>query len=141
MLIEFDYSIEMAQDLIFIDNESFMDIKYDAETLCQKIKGNKNYKLYIYYQDDKPVGYIGLLFVSNPHYDGVWIDLIAVREKYRNQSIGKKMIQEVIMLLRDMDLEIMTSLVSVENIPSQKIMENSMFEPEDHDFKLFIKKL
>ena len=81
------------------------------------------------------------MFVSNPHYDGVWIDLIAVREKYRNQSIGKKMIQEVTALIRDMNLEVMTSLVSVENIPSQKIMESSMFTTEDHEFKLFIKKL
>lgn len=141
MLTEFDYSIEMAQDIILVDNESFMDIKYDAKKLCQKIKANKNYKLYLYYQNDKPVGYIGILFVSNPHYDGVWIDLIAVREKYRNQSIGKKMIQEVTALIRDMNLEVMTSLVSVNNIPSQKIMESSMFTPEDHEFKLFIKKL
>lgn len=141
MLTEFDYSIEMAQDIILVDNESFMDIKYDAKKLCQKIKANKNYKLYLYYQNDKPVGYIGILFVSNPHYDGVWIDLIAVREKYRNQSIGKKMIQEVTALIRDMNLEVMTSLVSVENIPSQKIMESSMFTTEDHEFKLFIKKL
>lgn len=141
MLTEFDYSIEMAQDIILVDNESFMDIKYDAKKLCQKIKANKNCKPYLYYQDDKPVGYIGILFVSNPHYDGVWIDLIAVREKYRNQSIGKKMIQEVTALIRDMNLEVMTSLVSVNNIPSQKIMESSMFTPEDHEFKLFIKKL
>ena len=40
MLTEFDYSIEMAQDIILVDNESFMDIKYDAKKLCQKIKAN-----------------------------------------------------------------------------------------------------
>ncbi len=76
MIKKFDGTIEMLEDVMTIDNESFKDIDCDAETLCKRLEKNKQYELYVKYEKDIPIGYLGLLYVANLHYDGVWVDLI-----------------------------------------------------------------
>ena len=83
MIKEFDSSLKMAEELLLIDSESFRDIPYTPDMLCEKIRKNNSYKVFIYYEENIPVAYLGLLYVSNLHYDGMWVDLIAVRKKYQ----------------------------------------------------------
>lgn len=82
MIKKFDGTIEMVRDVMTIDNESFKDIDCSAETLCKRLEKNKQYELYVKYEKDIPIGYLGLLYVANLHYDGVWVDLIAVRKEW-----------------------------------------------------------
>lgn len=72
--------------------KSFNEIEDDALTLNNKLKKIKimNYILGIVME---PVAYLGILYVSNLHYTGAWIDLIAVIEEARQQGIAKELIK------------------------------------------------
>ncbi len=136
MLKKYDYSHKMSCDLIYIDERSFNDIPYDAEELSVRLNKNKNYTTYIYYIDDMPVGYIGLLEVQNPHYFGVWIDLIAVCKEYQNQGIAKTMIALIIKEFKKKDVTLSTALIRETNISSLSAFKRLGYKEETDSFKL-----
>ena len=141
MIKEFDGSLKMADELLLIDSESFQDIPYTSEILCEKIKKNDHYKVYVYYEDDIPVAYLGLLYVSNLHYDGMWVDLIGVRKDFQNRAIGKKLLKYAEEKARDNGLEILTGLVKSDNISSLTIFKGAEFKYDEMGFKLFMKDI
>ena len=141
MIKEFDGSLKMADELLLIDSESFQDIPYTSEILCEKIKKNDHYKVYVYYEDDIPVAYLGLLYVSNLHYDGMWVDLIAVRKDFQNRAIGKKLLKYAEEKARDNGLEILTGLVKSDNISSLTMFKGAEFKYDEMGFKLFMKDI
>lgn len=141
MIKEFDGSLKMADELLLIDSESFQDIPYTSEILCEKIKKNDHYKVYVYYEDDIPVAYIGLLYVSNLHYDGMWVDLIGVRKDFQNRAIGKKLLKYAEEKARDNGLEILTGLVKSDNISSLTMFKGAEFKYDEMGFKLFMKDI
>ena len=49
--------------------------------------------MFIKYEKNIPVAYLGIQYVANLHYDGAWIDLIAVIEEKRNQKIGSELVK------------------------------------------------
>ena len=51
MIKKFDGTIEIVRDVMTIDNESFKDIDCSAETLCKRLEKNKQYELYVKYED------------------------------------------------------------------------------------------
>ena len=59
MIKEFDGSLKMADELLLIDSESFQDIPYTSEILCEKIKKNDHYRVFVYYVANIPVAYLG----------------------------------------------------------------------------------
>ena len=95
MIKEFDGSQKMMEDIIYIDSKSFKDIDSDIDELCERIKKNKQYQLFIKYSQNIPVAYLGILYMFNLHYDGAWIDLIAVVEEHRNKGIGRELLKFV----------------------------------------------
>ncbi|WP_176891974.1 GNAT family N-acetyltransferase [Fusobacterium varium] len=141
MIKEFDGSLKMADELLLIDSESFQDIPYTSEILCEKIKKNDHYKVYVYYEDDIPVAYLGLLYVSNLHYDGMWVDLIGVRKDFQNRAIGKKLLKYAEEKARDNGLEILTGLVKSDNISSLTMFKGAEFKYDEMGFKLFMKDI
>lgn len=141
MIKEFDGSLKMADELLLIDSESFQDIPYTSEILCEKIKKNDHYKVYVYYEDDIPVAYLGLLYVSNLHYDGMWVDLIGVRKAFQNRDIGKKLLKYAEKKAGDNGLEILTGLVKSDNISSLTMFKGADFTYDEMGFKLFMKDI
>lgn len=141
MIKEFDGSLKMAEELLLIDSESFRDIPYTPDMLCEKIRKNNCYKVFIYYEENIPVAYLGLLYVSNLHYDGMWVDLIAIRKKFQNRGIGKILLKYAEEKAKESSLEVLTGLVKSDNISSLSMFKNSDFKYDDVGFKLFIKDI
>lgn len=141
MIKEFDGSLKMAEELLLIDSESFKDIPYTSDVLCEKIKKNNCYKVFVYYKEGIPAAYLGLLYVSNLHYDGMWVDLIAVRKKFQNQDIGKALLKYAEEKASESSLEMLTGLVKADNISSLSMFKSSGFMHDDIGFKLFIKDI
>ena len=141
MIKEFDGSLKMAEELLLIDSESFKDIPYTSDVLCEKIKKNNSYKVFIYYDEAIPIAYLGLRYVSNLHYDGMWIDLIAVRKKFQNRGIGKTLLKFAEERASESSLEMLTGLVKSDNISSLLMFKGSGFTYDDTGFKLFIKDM
>ena len=141
MIKEFDSSLKMAEELLLIDSESFRDIPYTPDMLCEKIRKNNCYKVFIYYEENIPVAYLGLLYVSNLHYDGMWVDLIGVRKDFQNRAIGKKLLKYAEEKARDNGLEILTGLVKSDNISSLTMFKGAEFKYDEMGFKLFMKDI
>ena len=131
MIKKFDVTIEMVRDVMTIDNESFKDIDCSAETLCKRLEKNKQYELYVKYEKDIPIGYLGLLYVANLHYDGVWVDLIAVRKEWQNKGIG----QELLKFAQERAKE------KRENLSSSAMFKKEKFNCDEIGFLLYIKGL
>ena len=80
MIKEFDGSRKMMEDISYIDSKSFKDIDSDIDELCERIKKNKQYQLFVKYLQNIPVAYLGILYMSNLYYDGAWADLNLVKK-------------------------------------------------------------
>ena len=141
MIKKFENSLSMAKDIILIDDESFRNISYTPELLCEKIQKNINYEVYIYYENSTPIGYVGILFVNNLHYNGVWIDLIAVRENYRNNGYGERLVTFVKNEIVKQNAEIITALIKTDNKFSLALFDKLGFKSENTDYKLYIKSI
>lgn len=141
MIKKFDGTIEMLEDVMIIDNESFKDIDCDVETLCKRLEKNKQYELYVKYEKDIPIGYLGLLFVANLHYDGVWVDLIAVRKEWQNKGIGQELLKFAQERAKENGVDTITGLVKRENISSSAMFKKEKFNYDETGFLLYIKGL
>ncbi len=136
MLKKYDFTEPMSSDIIFIDEQSFNDIHYSVEEFSYRMKNASNYCIYVKYIKSIPVGYIGLLEVQNPHYHGVWIDLIAVSKQYNNQNIAQNMIKSIVEKFNNKGINLFTALVKETNKPSLKVFEKNQFKGESACFKL-----
>ena len=141
MIKKFDGTIEMLEDVMIIDNESFKDIDCDVETLCKRLEKNKQYELYVKYEKDIPIGYLGLLYVANLHYDRVWVDLIAVRKEWQNKGIGQELLKFAQERAKENGVDTITGLVKRENISSSAMFKKEKFNYDETGFLLYIKGL
>ena len=141
MIKEFDGSQKMMEDIIYIDSKSFKDIDSDIDKLYERIKKNKQYELFIKYMQNIPVAYLGILYMSNLHYDGAWIDLIAVVEEHRNKGIGKELLKFAENKVKEKKGTILTRLVRKDNFSSSTMFLNSCFKSSEKDFILYLKDI
>ena len=142
MIKEFDGSQKMMEDIIYIDSKSFKDIDSDIDELCERIKKNKQYELFIKYIQSIPVAYLGILYMSNLHYDGAWIDLIAVVEEHRNKGIGRELLKFAENKVKEKKgAVVLTGLVRKDNVSSSTMFLNSNFKPSEKDFILYLKDI
>ncbi|MGY0395407.1 GNAT family N-acetyltransferase [Fusobacterium sp. SYSU M8D902] len=141
MIKKFDNSRKMMEDIFFIDSKSFNDIDCNIDELCERIKKNNKYELFIKYKDEKPIAYIGILYVANLHYDGAWIDLIGVIEEFRNVGIGSELVKYAEKIVREQGKKIITGLIRKNNISSINMIRHSNFKNDDVEFLLFSKTL
>ena len=124
-----------------IKNTTFMSTFFDKtkdgkRKFSYRMKNASNYCIYVKYIKSIPVGYIGLLEVQNPHYHGVWIDLIAVSKQYNNQNIAQNMIKSIVEKFNNKGINLFTALVKETNKPSLKVFEKNQFKGESACFKL-----
>ena len=141
MIKEFDGSRKMMEDIIYIDSKYFKDIDSDIDKLCERIKKNKQYQLFVKYLQNIPVAYLGILYTSNLHYDGAWIDLIAVVEEHRNKGIGKELLKFAENKVKEKKGTILTGLVRKDNFSSSTMFLNSNFKSSEKDFILYLKDI
>ena len=142
MIKEFDGSQKMMEDIIYIDSKSFKDIDVSTDELCERIKKNKQYELFIKYMQNIPVAYLGILYMSNLHYDGGWIDLIAVVEEHRNKGIGRELLKFAENKVKEKKgAVVLTGLVRKDNVSSSTMFLNSNFKPSEKDFILYLKDI
>ena len=141
MIKEFDGSRKMMEDIIYIDSKSFKDIDSDIDELCEIIKKNKQYQLFVKYLQNIPVAYLGILYMSNLYYDGAWIDLIAVVEEHRNKGIGKKLLKFAENKVKEKKGTVLTGLVRKDNFSSSTMFLNSNFKPSEKNFILYLKDI
>ena len=141
MIKEFDGSRKMMEDIIYIDSKSFKDIDSDIDKLYERIKKNKQYELFIKYMQNIPVAYLGILYMSNLHYDGAWVDLIAVVEEHRNKGIGKELLKFAENKVKEKKGTILTGLVRKDNFSSSTMFLNSNFKSSEKDFILYLKDI
>ena len=141
MIKEFDGSRKMMEDIIYIDSKSFKDIDSDIDKLCERIKKNKQYQLFVKYLQNIPVAYLGILYTSNLHYDGAWVDLIAVVEEHRNKGIGKELLKFAENKVKEKKGTVLTGLVRKDNFSSSTMFLNSCFKSSEKDFILYLKDI
>ena len=141
MIKEFDGSQKMMEDIIYIDSKSFKDIDSDIDELCKRIKKNKQYQLFVKYLQNIPVAYLGILYMSNLHYDGAWGDLIAVVEEHRNKGIGKELLKFAENKVKEKKGTVLTGLVRKDNFSSSTMFLNSCFKSSEKDFILYLKDI
>ena len=141
MIKEFDGSRKMMEDIIYIDSKSFKDIDSDVDELCERIKKNTQYQLFVKYLQNIPVAYLGILYMSNLYYDGAWIDLIAVVEEHRNKGIGKKLLKFAENKVKEKKGTVLTGLVRKDNFSSSTMFLNSNFKPSEKNFILYLKDI
>lgn len=141
MIKEFDGSQKMMEDVIYIDSKSFKDINASTDELCERIKKNKQYQLFIKYLQNTPVAYLGILYMSNLHYDGAWIDLIAVVEEHRNKGVGKELLKFAENKVKEKKGSVLTGLVRRDNVSSSTMFLNSKFKSSKKDFILYLKDI
>ena len=141
MIKEFDGSRKMMEDIIYIDSKSFKDIDSDIDKLCERIKKNKQYQLFIKYIQNIPVAYLGILYMSNLYYDGAWVDLIAVVEEHRNKGIGKELLKFAENKVKEKKGTTLTGLVRKDNFSSSTMFLNSNFKSSEKDFILYLKDI
>ena len=141
MIKEFDGSRKMREDIIYIDSKSFRDIDCDTDVLLKRLSKNKQYQLFVKYHKNLPVGYLGILYMSNLHYDGAWIDLIAVTNENRNKGIGKELVAFAENKIKKKKGEIITALVRKDNISSITMLSKSNFKSDKKEFLLYSKDI
>ncbi|HAN76047.1 MAG TPA: GNAT family N-acetyltransferase [Planktothrix sp. UBA8407] len=75
----------------------------DVEQIFEQIQEFPNYNIYIAWLNSKPVGTFSLLFIPMILHNSksAIIDAVVVASTYRNQGIGKAMIQEALKLSRE----------------------------------------
>ena len=85
-----------------IDGESPLSLAH-IEQIFKQIQQFPNYNIYIAWLNGEPVGTFSLLFIPLILHDSksAIIDAVVVTSAYRNQGIGKAMMQEALKLSRE----------------------------------------
>ena len=79
--------------------------------------------------------------MSNLHYDGAWIDLVAVVKEHRNKGIGKELLKFTENMVKEKKETVLTGLVRKDNVSSSTMFLNSNFESSEKDFILYSKNI
>ncbi len=79
--------------------------------------------------------------MANLHYDGVWVDLIAVRKEWQNKGIGQELLKFAQERAKENGVDTITGLVKRENISSSAMFKKEKFNYDETGFLLYIKGL
>lgn len=118
------------------------EYKISEETLLERIHEMKtqNYKCLGMYDGDILIGICGMWFQTR-HYAGrsLEIDHVIIDEKYRNQGIGKQMMQFVYEYAKSKNCNWVELNTYVHNFPSHKFYYNEGFVAKGYHFVKTIK--
>ncbi|MFZ5967854.1 MAG: GNAT family N-acetyltransferase [Bacillota bacterium] len=135
----FNHTIEDARQIKEIDGATFADCHYFVEEIINIARKEEN-KIYVAEYDGSMIGFISLLHVHTLHYDGLWVDLIAVHPKYQNKGIAGKLLEQGKVYGQEIGADFVSGLVAVNNYASQKSFRNHDFCDAGKDFQLLLWK-
>ena len=141
MIKEYDGSIQSCEGILRIDKEAFNEIKADAVGLQAILTRCSTYKVLIAYVNGEPAAYIGLMVATTPHYEGLWVDLLATRPKFQDQGLATALTQEALKIARAENLACVTAIVRPANRSSMAVFDKLGFEHSAEDFTLLRKEL
>ncbi|MGB5824739.1 MAG: GNAT family N-acetyltransferase [Proteocatella sp.] len=126
---KYDYTNQMSADIIKIDASTFKDITLAPDQLSLRMSANDSYEIFVKYSNNSPVGFIGIMYVNTPHYNGAWIDLIAVCPEEQGKGMAAFMISYVKDYISDNrpDTEFISALARSTNLPSLKAFKKEGF--------------
>ncbi|HMN13036.1 MAG TPA: GNAT family N-acetyltransferase [Bellilinea sp.] len=136
MIREYDGSLAMCEDVLRIDRESFDEIKLNAAELQERLVKRGNYRVFVAYEGDEPAGYMGVLYASTLHYEGLWVDLLATRPQFRAQGIATELSKEAMRIAREERLEVVTAIVRPTNASSIAVFDKLGFAHSPENFVL-----
>ncbi|MEA4811351.1 MAG: GNAT family N-acetyltransferase [Anaerolineaceae bacterium] len=141
MIKEYDGSLQNCQEILNIDKEAFNEIHLDAQGLQKVLKRRGTYRVFIDYREDKATGFMGLMYASTPHYDGLWVDLLATRPQYRRQGIATELTRLAMQIAKEEGLECVTAIVRPANQSSMAVFDKLGFSHSAEDFTLLSKNM
>ncbi len=119
---------QFAQDRFWlVADESYMYDPVDTLDTGIHMFVKKPVTFYVYYKDNKPVGFISYYYYEYPFFGK--IQFVDVDEKYQRQGIAKKMIVSVLERMKKegvRSVEIVTRLI---NTPALTLYEKLGFKP------------
>jgi ribosomal protein S18 acetylase RimI-like enzyme len=141
MIKEYDGSLQSCEDILRIDNEAFNDIKTDTAGLRAILAHRGTYRVLIAYEGEEPAAYIGLIYASTPHYEGLWVDLLATRPQFQDQGLATALTQQALEIAQAENLDCVTAIVRPTNRSSAAVFDKLGFKHSGEDFTLMSKEL
>ncbi len=133
---EFKGTKEDALGIKKIDDLTFKECRYTVEEII-KIGEDKNNKIFIAKKDKNSIGFMSVMAVNTLHYNGLWVDLIAVIPSYQNKKIGKKLLERGKEYANSIDADFISALVRKNNTASQEMFKKDEFKKDENLFNLF----
>lgn len=141
VITEFDGSLQGCEDILQIDKEAFNEIQTDAHGLQAILRRRGTYRVLIAYLGLEPAAFIGLMYASTPHYEGLWIDLLATRPQFRDHGLATALTQEALKIARAENLDCLTAIVRPSNHASMAVFNKLGFQHSGEDYTLLSKEL
>lgn len=141
MIKEYDGSLQSCEDILRIDKAAFKEIKADVVKLQAILTRRGTYRVLIAYVRGEPAAYIGLMAANTPHYEGLWVDLLATRPEFQDQGLATALTQEALNIARVENLTCVTAIVRPTNCSSMAVFDKLGFEHSAEDFTLLSKEL
>lgn len=141
MIKEYDGSLQDCEDILRIDKEVFDEIKVEVPSLQALLACRGTYRILIAYVGGEPAAFIGLLYASTPHYEGLWVDLLATRPQFQGQGLATALTQKALEIARAENLNCVTAIVRPVNHPSIAVFDKLGFAHSAEDYTLMSKDL
>ena len=117
-----EMTINDLDEVLEIEKESFLT-PWKKEDLLYELKDNPYSTYYVYLEDNKLVGYVGLWVT----FDSSQIVNIAVKEEYRHRGIGQKLLDKAIWKAETDNCEFMCLEVRISNQQAINLYEKNGF--------------
>jgi RimJ/RimL family protein N-acetyltransferase len=141
MIKEYDGSLQHCEDILRINKEAFNEIKADAAGLQAILAQRGTYRVLIAYEGNEPAAYIGLMYASTPHYEGLWVDLLATRPQFQGQGLATALTQQALEIAQVENLDCVTAIVRPTYRSSVAVFDKLGFKHSGEDFTLMSKEL
>ena len=141
MIKEYDGNLQSCKDILKIDKAAFNEINADAVGLQAILARRGTYRVLIAYVSGEPAAYIGLMAASTPHYEGLWVDLLATRPEFQDQGLATALTQEALKIARAENLACVTAIVRPSNRSSMAVFDKLGFEHSAEDYTLLSKEI
>ncbi|CAD5980130.1 Aminoalkylphosphonate N-acetyltransferase [Planktothrix tepida] len=120
-----------------IDGESPLSLSH-VEQIFEQIQQIPNYNIYIAWLNSEPVGTFSLLWIPMILHDSksALIDAVVVTSAYRNQGIGKAMMQEALKLSRKAGCYKVMLSSNIKRTAAHQFYESLGFKQQGWSFSL-----
>jgi PhnO protein len=132
--VSLEYFNEIYKLICELENKQMDKLHFDKVFKYQL--ADNNYKSYVYIQDNQVVGYISLLIKHTLHHNGLTGEILEliVEPTYRNNNVGKQLIEYVKEVAHCMLLEELELCTSTWREDAHRFYENNDFVMNHYNF-------